>query len=553
MTDRAPELVETLRAARTRYGGRARAAKVDLLERLSALPIDTAGAMKSCWSTLHFLEAYPDDATVHRLAVACIKRLAGECARRRGRGLLNSGLPGTVVEATLTLDAAAWLLDRHPHGVDIAWDDDSAGTELDELLEVCVEPVERDGLLDGRLSTREWFALARGDDDTPDLAWLVQRLRILQAPPEVRDRLFEGLDLQIRWTLEEDAPPRFPARRLFHHGDLRRDVVLPDLVRRDLPEVRPCPAAEGAALIECSRRTLYSRQRETDPITYADPGDVTLVRLDRGIDVALFGMTPDRRLPLDSFIGYMAARNRVPVAYGGGWIFFDRSEIGINVFDEFRGGESAFLFGQILRVYHRHLGVQRFLVDPFQFGADNTEGIRSGAFWFYYRLGFRPVEPKLAALAADEWSQVQTDRTRRTKPSILRRLTGAKLGLDLGDGAAAPDPLRLGLAVTRRIGAGFGGDRDASRRWALRRLARLLPATGSAHWPAPERAAYERFAPLMALIKDLKAWSAADKRALVALMRAKGGTHERDFVVKTHRHNRLRAALDRLAHDSSDK
>ncbi|NJM51440.1 MAG: hypothetical protein HC843_11690, partial [Sphingomonadales bacterium] len=64
----------------------------------------------------------------------------------------------------------------------------------------------------------------------------------------------------------------------------------------------------------------------------------------------------------------------IPVAYGGGWVFGDRCEIGINVFDDFRGGESALLFGQILRVYRHHYRVRRFLVDPFQFGAGNREG-----------------------------------------------------------------------------------------------------------------------------------------------------------------------------------
>ena len=37
--------------------------------------------------------------------------------------------------------------------------------------------------------------------------------------------------------------------------------------------------------------------------------------LGRGLDVALFGLLPDRRLPLESFFGYIAARNRVPLAY----------------------------------------------------------------------------------------------------------------------------------------------------------------------------------------------------------------------------------------------
>ena len=36
----------------------------------------------------------------------------------------------------------------------------------------------------------------------------------------------------------------------------------------------------------------------------------------------------------------------------------------------------------------------RFVVEPSQFGGTNKEGLLSGAFWFYYRLGFRPIDPR---------------------------------------------------------------------------------------------------------------------------------------------------------------
>ena len=55
---------------------------------------------------------------------------------------------------------------------------------------------------------------------------------------------------------------------------------------------------------------------ETDPITYANPREVTLVRLERGIDIALFGSVPERRLPIESFFGFVIAKNRVPIGYG---------------------------------------------------------------------------------------------------------------------------------------------------------------------------------------------------------------------------------------------
>ena len=44
-------------------------------------------------------------------------------------------------------------------------------------------------------------------------------------------------------------------------------------------------------------------------------------------------------------------------------------------------------------------------------------------------------------------------------------------------------------------------------------------------------------------------WSASNKRALVRVVRAKGGRRESDFVRLFDRHRRLRAAVLRLAEE----
>ncbi|MFO1316643.1 MAG: hypothetical protein U1F58_13655 [Burkholderiales bacterium] len=54
---------------------------------------------------------------------------------------------------------------------------------------------------------------------------------------------------------------------------------------------------------------------------------------------------------------------------------------------------------RILRAFHTLYGSGRFVVNPYQFGAGNAEAIASGAFWFYYRLGFRPAHALTRALA----------------------------------------------------------------------------------------------------------------------------------------------------------
>ncbi|MBK9983286.1 MAG: hypothetical protein IPP15_12935 [Saprospiraceae bacterium] len=71
-----------------------------------------------------------------------------------------------------------------------------------------------------------------------------------------------------------------------------------------------------------------------------------------------------------------------------------KSEFWNKIFSNpFRNGESAFILAQLLRVYKHVFKLSYFEVEPYQFGLDNPEGIASGAFWFYYRFGFRPLTP----------------------------------------------------------------------------------------------------------------------------------------------------------------
>jgi hypothetical protein len=258
----------------------------------------------------------------------------------------------------------------------------------------------------------------------------------------------------------------------------------------------------------------------------------------------LFGLLPAHRLPLDCYYGFVLAKNRVPIAYGGGWMFGERCEIGINVFDTFRGGASALIFGQLLRLYHQHFGVTRFTVEPYQFGASNPEAIRSAALWFYYRFGFRPQDATLAAVAAREWQRLHATPGHRTSPRVLQRLTASFLELDLAPHADQPryEPAALSLALTAWIGHRFAGERPAARSWAGRYVRHALGVSADVRWPQAERRAFDDLAPLVAPLPDLADWAPVEKRALVRLLRSKGGAQERRFAQELTRHHRLRAA-----------
>lgn len=505
--------------------------------------------------------AMPRRAAARRRAERGLHAIAGrlaEYARRHGgrtpATLDQSGIAGTTTTATFSLDLARWLAQRHPREVTLEWQGGSLGEVADDLLASLVEPAEWDGFRAPGHDVRGWLKVAAGG--ISPLAWLFERIHHAGRSSPLTDRAFDSLELGINWRLGRASRTftRFPPRPTFWQREPpRRRVDLQALLKERLPAPRRLDRAGAERLIAVARDTLAARGRETDPVTYGTQADVTLYHLERGIDVALFGLAPSRRLPLDTYVGFVAARNRVPVAYGGGWAFFGRCDIGVNLFEEFRGGESAVVFGQVLRTYRQRFRVAQFLVEPFQFGADNPEAIRSGAFWFYHRLGFRPTEPALRALASREAARVNERPGHRSSPRTLRRLAGGPLFLDVGAAEppahwtpVAPDIAELGLAVTRWIGRRFSGDRERAHRWAVRRVARALGVRSTRRWPERERLWFERLALLVAMIPDLGRWPRSDRVALRLALRAKGAARERRFVLLTQALPRLREALEQF-------
>ena len=74
----------------------------------------------------------------------------------------------------------------------------------------------------------------------------------------------------------------------------------------------------------------------------------------------------------------------------------------------------------------------------------------------------------------------------------------------------------------------------------------LLGVASLRSFSGAERQAWERWAPLIRILPGVGRWSAVAKRALVRVVRAKGGRRESDFVHRFDAHDRLRGAILRL-------
>jgi hypothetical protein len=549
------ELVAGLTAASRTFDTGAARKKLVFLAAAARQP-GLPAAFRLAWhDQVLFCLAHPDGVDVRRAAERELRRIASLLRKQPPaalRTLANSGVAGSWVQTAFSPDLLRWLVARARRDIDLAWDETDG---LEATLPLLALPVEADGLLAPELSTEEW--VRAGSGKTPPLAWVLDRVDALGMSPELRERFFATMGLEVRWRLGRGSRTltRFPSRPVFYQREpLPRGVALGEILGKRLPAPVRLNRRAVTGLIDTARAVLAARGRETDPVTWANPSETTLFRLDRGIDVALFGLLPERRLPIESYFGFVAARNRVPIAYGGGWVFFGRCEIGVNLFEEFRGGESGHVFAQVLRVYRQRFRTRQFLVDPFQFGKDNPEAIRSGAYWFYHRLGFRLTDPLLRSEAEAEYHRIQQRPGYRSPARVLRRLTASRLFLDVGTAErnespdiepwrpAAPELAQVSLAATSSITRAFDGDREAACQDASMRVARWL-GRGAAGTTGQQRLWFGRMAPLIAMLPGLSAWDRDDREQLGRILRAKGGTRERDYALALQRHRRLEAAF----------
>ena len=219
---------------------------------------------------------------------------------------------------------------------------------------------------------------------------------------------------------------------------------------------------------------LVRNLREIDPISFTSAKFISYYHLPRGLSVALMGMVAERRHPIDSYMGYMLFKNGLPVAYAGSWILFNSGRIGLNVFPGYRGGESQFIFQQVLQLHAKVYNLKRFTVDPYQIGKENSDGIHSGAFWIYYHAGFRPVQKIQQELATAEELKIKANKNYRSPASALKILANSRLQLVLQKGAVSFDATDMSSAYAGILTKKYNSNRGLAEKDAVKKLAGIL-------------------------------------------------------------------------------
>ena len=427
-------MLDQLDELKTKFGPEEARRVESLLRRLSIHKFRDTDSLIRYHELLLFVRAYPHSRSVMRAAEKELrhfsKRVAALSDEGVDTGVLEhpqvSGIAGTPVTDTFSFYIVRWLMQRYAAQTRIYWDwfedENRLAATWPRFMPLLIE----DSFVEANVPYRQWLSAAR--ERQPELAWLVDRFDELPWPDDAKAEIYDSQNLYVQWTPPFRATRtglRVPARKTFYHRDPlipRREIDLNKELAHPSPPLRKLSIKQGAAALDRAREASTTRYRELYGFTHGDPKHVYHVELGRGVDLFLMGLPPEKRLPLRAYHATMIYKNGVPVGYFEALTLFERADTGFNLYYTFREGETAWLYARVLNVLHHFTGATAFVLDPYQIGYENEEGIESGAFWFYRKLGFRPTSRELLELAEREEKKITTRKQYRTPAKTLREL-----------------------------------------------------------------------------------------------------------------------------------
>ncbi len=509
-------------------------AKSALLARLEHSSLASASAVRRLHEVLCFMRAYPDNATV----LSHVERMLASFERRsdlvRFRDdLARSGITGTKTWYPFFYPTALWLARRWPRRLRFDRTDAEAQESIARVLPLLLAPIEAAALRE--LNLPGYQAIDRVRGTTSDATFLVERIAAMPGNAFTREHVYDSINPSCELEPGADTPARSREKFLatpvvFQTALIRR--TRPDLreqIARAPRAVKRCSQTTGQHLLDLARAAMVVRERDLDAFAYGNARDVWIVDDGDGLAFAVIGVEPERRAPVAAMYGALTLRNGVPIGYVQVDLVGRAAAVSFNTFETFRGFEAAFVFARLLAMVHHMFGAASFSIEPYQLGKDNDEGIESGAWWFYFKLGFRPRASDVLSVARAEQARMRARPKHRSNSATLMRLAERHLFFELDPLHQSPLP-----ALPPHVFGARGSDRVQE---AARRAGVSLRS-----WSAAERRVWEIWAPLVLLL-PLARWSAGERRAFIRIVRAKAATSEREYISRFAAHAKLQRAL----------
>ena len=534
-----------------RFGPGLPARKLALLAVLADARLESAAQLRRLHELLCFQDAYPDNRRVRGRVRRMLREFSRRPELRRHRhALAGSGIAGTDTPFRFFWPTAHWIAQHWPGALVLDRDDEEAIHEILAALPPLLEPAQSAWLI-----ARHPEDLAPVDRLVPrgmtDADFLIGLIAAMPGDDFSREAFGDRLDLSYVLRAGRDTPERTTTRfdRVdIHFQNTGLRAGYPDLrveAKRGPRRVQTLRGNDARSAIRLARVSMITRERDVAAFQFANPADVFLVDDGLGLAFAMMGMIPARRATLPATYTALTLKNGVPIGYVQVEVLGRHGALSFNTFETFRGAEAAWIFSRFIAASQHLFGCTDFSVEPYQLGAGNDEGIDSGAWWFYHRLGFRPHTGEARRIAARELARRAANGRYRSLPRTLRALARWHLFYSLDPGRKAELPrthhwLAAATDATHRYGQREpDARRIAAVMDALARLGRMKAPPLS----APQRAMLGHWAPLVLALTAQGRWSGGDRKRLLRLVLAKAGRSERGFLQQFLHHPRLRALL----------
>ena len=493
----AATVLKQLEVESHRFGGHAGERKRAFLDTLADARLPHASQVDRLHEVLCYLRAIPDSPAL----LDQVESMLDAFERREDlddhrEALADTGIAGTAIHFPFDVTTARWMVRTWPDLLTIDWDAVADPARLMDRVYLMALDAETPGLDNDKASAREWLERMRASDET-DAAFVIRRFERLPWPPFLRDIVYDEMNVPLVLAPGAGTPSRTHARLPGGTVHFQSDPLRPgrpDLkkdAKRPPEGVTRLDRRAGQAVIDLTQAAMATRQRYLDAFSAADPDDVQMVDAGDGLEFAVIGVKPSGRMLLEAVYGWLMLRNRVPIGYVLSSALFGSSEIAFNLFPTWRGGDAAWLYGRVIATTRALFGSDTYTVDPYQLGFGNQEGLDSGAWWFYQKLGLRPRDPDVATLMKSELAKIRKNPRHRSSPETLTDLARHPMFLDLGRkrrNVLGYIPLQgIGKASTQYVAERFGAARERGERICADEAAVFFGARNRAAWSAGER------------------------------------------------------------------
>ncbi|MGY8813335.1 MAG: hypothetical protein ACKVHQ_01270, partial [Gammaproteobacteria bacterium] len=388
--------------------------------------------------------------------------------------------------------------------------------------------------------------------------FFVLRLKQTYATDFEREAFHDDVNLNYKLQSSKTSPnisnSVFSKSRItFHKNALNsKRPILKFALKKTEFKVKTPSIKDCNLLVNLARKTMLTHERDLDSFSYGNTRDVKLIEFNDGYQIACIGMISERRYLLHATYGFLNMKNGLPIGYFQISSIFNYAEVAFNLFSPFRGAEASLIFSRNMSVAHNIFEVNSFVLDPYQLGHDNSDGLKSGVWWFYKKLGFKPMDVRIKKILRQELQKMKKNSSYRSSLTVLNELASDNMFYNLNDNEKDYKTLgkigSVSIAISQYLASKYGANREFGLEICLKETLALTGRKNKYNiMIQSEKNAWQRWSPLVSSLGKLSNWSSADRKQLGEIISAKGNDNELVYLKKINNHLKLKNKILTLA------